>query len=151
MKKRQIQIQTDEQDQSLDLMIEYDHEDTDMVTSMTLRTTYQGKEIVAIGTEYPFEDAFSELQRRLPDNVQIRCCVACRHGNLCPAGNALGEVFCTKDVIVRTKMDAFHYTTDDDNAEQRLRHYWDVCEDFCPQDEETFTYSSYLYYLNNKK
>ena len=63
-------IQTDDMVQSLDLMIEYDHKDMDMVKSMTVRTTYQGKEIVAIGTVWPFDDAYSELQRKLPETCR---------------------------------------------------------------------------------
>ncbi len=149
--KRQLMIQTDDMVQSLDLMIEYDHKDMDMVKSMTIRTTYQGKEIVAIGTVWPFDDAYSELQRKLPENVQIKCCVACRHGNQCPYGNAPDEVYCTKDVIVRNRMDACFYTSEDDASDRRLRYFWDFCDDFCPQDEETYTYSTYLYYLKNKE
>ena len=148
--KNQLLIQVDDMVQRLDLIIEYDHEDMDMVTSMTLRTTYQRKEIVATGTVWPFDDAYSELQRKLPENVQIKCCVACRHGNQCPYGNAPDEVFCTKDVIVRNKMDACFYTSEDDEADRRSRHFSDACDDFCPQNEETFTYSTYLYFLKNK-
>ena len=148
--KRQLMIQTDDMVQSLDLTIEYDHEDMDMVNSMTIRTTYQGKEIVAIGTVWPFDDAYSELQRKLPANVRIKCCVACRHGNQCPTGNAPDEVYCTKDVIVCDKMDAFHYTVEDNEASCRLRHFGDSCDDFSPQEEEIYTYSTYLYYLKNK-
>ena len=55
--KNQLLIQVDDMVQRLDLIIEYDHEDMDMVTSMTLRTTYQRKEIVATGTVWPLDDA----------------------------------------------------------------------------------------------
>ena len=81
MINKQIQITADGKVQSLDLKIEFDKTDMDDVTSMTIKTNYQGKEIIAIGTHYPFDDAFSDLQNKLPKNVQLKCCVACRHGN----------------------------------------------------------------------
>lgn len=150
MINKQIQITADGKVQSLDLKIEFDETDMDDVTSMTIKTNYQGIEILAIGTHYPFDDAFSDLQNKLPKNVQLKCCVACRHGNQCPVGNAPNEVFCTKDVKISCKSDCFYYTEDEEERQKRSRRYWDCCDDFYPQDESNYTYSSYFDYLKNQ-
>ena len=49
MINKQIQITADGKVQSLDLKIEFDETDMDDVTSMTIKTNYQGKEIIALG------------------------------------------------------------------------------------------------------
>ena len=148
--KHTIQIIADDTVQSLDIMIGFDSDNMDNVKRMTITTNYKGKNIVAIGTHYPFDDAFADLQNKLPKNVQIKCCVACCHGNQCPVGNAPNEVFCTKDVRITCKSDCFCYTEDEGDKEKRSRRYWDCCDDFCPQDENKYTYSDYSYYLKNK-
>ena len=145
-----MKIICDNAEQILDLIISFDDDNFDKTKQMTIKTVYRGKNIVAIGTHYPFDDAFSDLQNKLPDNVQIKCCVACRHGNQCPVGNAPNEVFCTKDAVITCKSDCFDYTVDGEEREKRSRRYWDCCDDFCPQDENRYTYSTYFYYLKNK-
>ena len=150
MKKTKMTIISDNTEQSLDLFISFDNEDPYKTEQMTIKTNYQGKEIVAVGTHYPYDDAFSDLQNKLPKNIQIKCCVACCHGNQCPVGSAPNEVFCTKDVIITCKSDCFYYTEDEEECRKRSKRYWDCCDDFCPQDENKYTYSTYFYYLKNK-
>ena len=145
-----INIISDDIEQSLDLFISFDNDDEDKTSQMIIRTNYQGKDIIAIGTHYPYDDAFSDLQNKLPKNVQIKCCVACCHGNQCPVGNAPNEVFCTNDVQISSKSDCFYYTEDEFEREKRSRRYWDFCDDFCPQNESEYTYSTYFYFLKNK-
>ena len=149
MIKTKLRIISDGVEQSLDLFISFDNDDFDKTNQMTIKTNFQGEDIVAIGTHYPFDDAFADLQNKLSKNVQIKCCVACCHGNQCPVGNAPDEVFCTKDVRITCKSDCFYYTEDSGEREKRSRRYWDCCDDFCPQDNNKYTYSSYLYYLKN--
>ena len=146
--KQQIRNMADNTAQTLDQTIDIDDPDMDRAGQMTLKTVYQGQEIVAVGTCYPFQDAFADLQNKLPKNVQLVCCAACRHGNLCPVGNAPDEVYCTKDVPITCKTDLFHYTEDADEVKKRLRRYGDCCEDFRPQEENFFTYSDYQGFLN---
>ena len=102
-----MSIISDYTEQSLDLFISFDNEDADKTEQMTIKTNCYGKDIVAVGTHYPYDDAFSDLQNQLPKNVQIKCCVACCHGNQCPVGDAPCEVFCTKDVNILCKSDCF--------------------------------------------
>lgn len=147
MVNKQIQIITDDNVQNLDLLIEIEYDNMDEAKSMIIKTNYQGKEIVAVGTHCPFDDAYSNLQNKLPKNVQLKCCVACRHGNQCPVGNDPDKVFCTKDVKITSKSDLFYYTENEIERRTRLRAFSDYCDDFCPQEEDVFTYSDYLFFL----
>ncbi len=146
--KKQIRIMVDDRMESLDLTIEFDQQDIDDAGQMIIRTHYQGQDIVAVGKEYPFADAFAELQKKLPKNTQLICCVACRHGNMCPVGNAPDEVYCTKDVQITRKSDLYKYTEEPDEVRKRLRQYGDCCDDFRPQEETFYTYNDYYFYLN---
>ena len=71
MTKQKLRIQTDNTVQELDLAISFDSADEDEVTRMTIKTTFEGKEITAVGTHYPFEDAYADLQNKLPENVRL--------------------------------------------------------------------------------
>lgn len=115
---------------------------------MILLTEYQGKPISAAGIRYPFEDAFCDLQKKLPKGVLIKACVNCRHGNLCPVGDYVNEVFCTKDVEITKAKDLWQYTEDPSERAMRSRKFNDCCLDFAVQTKEYFTYSDWLEYLN---
>ena len=109
--------------------------------------TFEGKEHWGHGSDYLWIDAFADLQRQLPEGVLMKGCLTCRHGNLCPVGNAVNEVFCTKDVLITQKSDLFFYTEDDAQRAKRSRQYWDFCEDYQPQTDDFYTYNDYLYFL----
>ena len=38
---------------------------------MTIKTQFEGKEITAAGTHYPFEDAYADLQNKLGSSTLI--------------------------------------------------------------------------------
>lgn len=116
--------------------------------SILVGIEYEGKKIWGHGTDYLWADAFADLQKQLPDHVKLTCCLTCRHGNWCPAGNKPGEVFCTKDVIIKDKLDAFFYTVEDPKRDKRACDYTHVCEDFQAQTEDYYTYNDYLHFLN---
>ena len=99
------------------------------------------------GKDYLWIDAFADLQRQLPEGVLLKCCLTCRHGNLCPVGNDKNEVFCTKDVLITQKSDLYYYTEDDSEREKRSRQYCGSCEDYQPQTDDFYTYNDYLHYL----
>ena len=147
--KKQITIQTENGFQVLDLEISFDDDDMDEASIMTIKTNYQGKEIIASGNRYPWEDAYANLQKQLPENVKLICCVACRHGNGCPVGDGPDELFCTKDVSVSRKSDLFFYTEDDNERQKRSKGYTDYCNDFQPQASDFFTYNDYRFYLDD--
>ena len=63
--KKQITIQTENGFQVLDLEISFDNDNMDEASVMTIKTNYQGKEIIASGNHYPWEDAYANLQKQL--------------------------------------------------------------------------------------
>lgn len=109
---------------------------------------YDGKYYLGHGNDYLWIDAFADLQKHLPKEVELKCCLTCRYGNLCPVGNNINEVFCTKDVAISQKSDLFFYTEDETEREKRARKYCYVCEEYLPQSTEFYTYNDYLYFLN---
>ena len=119
--------------------------------SVSVGVKYNGQTVWGDGKDYLWEDAFAGLQKKLPDGVEIKCCLTCRHGNLCPVGNTPGEVFCTKDVSITQKSDLFFYTEDREQREKRARDYTDLCESYREQSDEYFTYNQYLCYLTSTR
>lgn len=109
---------------------------------------YHEKDYFGYGTDFLWIDAIADLQKKLPDGVFLKCCVACKHGNLCPVGNSANEVFCMKDIVPRKKSDLFFYTEDDSEREKRSKEYFKCCESFDAQNENYYTYNDFLYFLN---
>ena len=116
-------------------------------SSVSVGCTFEGKNYWGYGSDGLWIDAFADLQRRLPKGVLLKCCLTCKHGNLCPVGNDANEVFCTKDVSITQKSDLFFYTEDDSEREKRSRQYCGLCKDHQPQADGFYTYNDYLYYL----
>ena len=112
--------------------------------------TYAGAEYWGRGSDYLWIDAVADLQRQLPENVLLKGCLTCRHGNLSPVGNGVNEVFCTKDVLVTQKSDLYFYTEDGAERAKRSRQYFDVCEDYQPQTDDFYTYNDYLDWLQKE-
>lgn len=115
--------------------------------TVNVRCTYGGKEYWGHGSDYLGIDAFADLQRKLPTDVFLKCCLTCRHGNLCPVGNSINEVFCTKDILIEQKSDLFFCTEDTKERTKRSRQYCCLCEDFQPQSDDFYTYNDYLFFL----
>lgn len=118
--------------------------------TVNVSCTFEGKEYGGHGSDALWIDAFADLQRKLPEGVFLKGCLSCRYGNLCPVGNGVNEVFCTKDVLIRQKSDLYFYTEDATERSKRSRQYWDFCEDYQPQTEECYTYNDYWYYLQKQ-
>lgn len=70
-----------------------------------------------------------------------------KHGNLCPVGNDINELFCTKDVLITQKGDLYFYTEDDAERTKRSRQYCNLYEAYEPQTDEFYTYNDYLFFL----
>lgn len=119
--------------------------------NVSVGVTYAGEQLWGQGKDYLWIDAFADLQKKLPEGVILKCCMTCRHGNMCPYGNKTGEIFCTKDITINDKMDIcnlFDGWTVDSDIEKRLRKVTDSCADYQAQSDDFFTYNDYLYYLN---
>lgn len=153
---REVVLAAPEGDQRVSLTIVVCEEDTSSPrdgvvkgASVTASLQYNARTWCGSGRDdYLWIDAFGNLQGHLPTGSYLKCCLACRHGNLCPAGNNPEEVFCTKDVQIGKKQDLFSYTEDAAEREKRSRGYFDLCGDFCPQTEDFFTYNDFLTYCN---
>lgn len=115
--------------------------------SVSVGIKYGEKVVWGYGKDFLWVDAFADLQKKLPDNVKIQCCLTCRHGNMCPVGNKPGELFCTKDVIITQKSDLFFYTEDDAERISRSRDCTNVCEKYEEQSKDYYTYNDYLNYF----
>lgn len=115
--------------------------------SVNVCIKYEGNEVWGRGKDCLWIDAFADLQNKLPQNAKLKCCLVCKHGNMCPSGNCPDELFCTKDVVITQKSDLFFYTEDKAERDKRLRKYTDVCESFELQSENCFIYNDWLDYL----
>ena len=117
--------------------------------SVQVGCTLEGTEYWGHGSDCLWIDAFADLQRHLPEGVLLKCCLTCRHGNLCPVGNQPNAVFCTKDILITQKSDLYFCTEDDIERNKRSRQYCDLCVDYQPQADAFYTYNDYLYFLEN--
>ena len=106
------------------------------------------------GTNYLWVDTFVDLQRKLPDDVKISCCMTCQHGNMCPYGNATNELYCTKDLLIKSKMDMcnlFDSVDSIDSCARRKVFSYNCCDDFVYQSDKYYTYNDFLLLLNKEK
>ncbi len=115
--------------------------------NISIGINYEGEDYFGVGKDYLWVDAFADLQKKLPEGVSLKCCITCRHGNMCPVGNSPDELFCTKDIEIKEKSGLFYYTEDNDERAKRARSSTDVCDQYQEQSKEHFSYNDYLYYL----
>ncbi|MCI8331695.1 MAG: hypothetical protein HFE78_02580 [Clostridiales bacterium] len=146
----EITLLTPHGEQKIPLHVSCNQED-ETHPAISLCTKYKDQEIQVYGKDYLWIDAWADLQKHLPEGVILKCCLTCRHGNMCPFGNKPGEVFCTKGIEIMTKNDMcdwFDYTKNGTEIEKRSRRYADTCEDYKHQSWDFYTYNDYLYELN---
>ena len=105
---------------------------------------YQGN-----GSDYLWVDAFADLQKKLPEDVKLACCMTCQHGNMCPFGNKPNELFCTKNITANNKIDVCDLFSNPEFIKNSVS-YCDYCDKFAYQNENVYTYNDYLYYLSGK-
>ena len=139
--KRQLHLATPTGEQVVNASILCHGEDASPSVSVGIR--YGGQEFRGRGTDYFWTDAFADLQKQLPEGVTLKCCLTCRHGNMCPVGNEPDQLFCTSDVSITQKSDLYFYTEDPAQREKRSRSYTHVCGEYRPQTVEHYTYSDY--------
>jgi len=122
-----------------------DEEVADSVSEIVI--TYNGKEYRGRGIDHLWVDTFADLQCQLPSDVQIACCMTCRHGNMCPFGNEENQLFCTKGLFFNNKLDLCDRFIELNLYVERAVTVCNYCCDFIYQSEDHFTYSDYLFYL----
>ena len=101
------------------------------------------------------EIAYANLQKSLPAGVFLKCCLTCRHGNMCPYSND-DAVYFTNDYTVTSKDDVCNLIDrivkqDFGELDARQRDYGDFCESYLPQDDAHYTYNDYSYYITAHK
>ena len=130
--------------------IYYDDGDN-AVSSVQIKLTYNNILYQGNGTDCLWVDAFADLQKKLPHDIKLACCITCRHGNMCPYGNCENQLFCTKGILINSKNDMINlFDKNDPNVEKGVAST-DYCDDFIYQSDDCYTYNDYLYQLNKKK
>ena len=126
--------------------IEIEHltDSNEITVKVTAVLRYEGIEYKGFGTDWLWIDAIADLQKHLPENVKIKCCLTCRHGSLCPVGNKENEIFCVKDIVPKKKEDLFFYTEDHKQREKRSREDFFCCGDYRQQGADYFTYNDFF-------
>lgn len=117
--------------------------------------TYGNQEFRGYSKSSTPEIAYANLQKSLPAGVFLKCCLTCRHGNMCPYSND-DAVYCTKDYTVTSKEDVCNLIDrivkqDFGELDARQRDYGDFCESYLPQDDAHYTYNDYSYYITAHK
>ena len=149
--QKKITLSTPNGDSICDVNILYhDAEVYNDQSNVKVILLYDGRSIEGYGNDYFWVESFADLQKKLPDGVRLKCCLNCRHGNMCPFGNAPGKVFCTNGAIIQSKDDMISYIDDNPEWYKNERFYTDVCEDFVEQTDDYYTYNDYLYWLNKQ-
>ncbi len=150
-----IALQTPEGDIKTDMHIVYHEEDMyyngelEAAPIINIGVTYKGKEIRAHGKDHLLAKVIADIQKQLPEDVLIKCCLTCRHGNMCPFSNYAEEIFCTKDLVISSKNDVCGLFGDS-YPEHLVMKYTDACQDYKPQSNEHYTYNDYLYCFDNE-
>lgn len=110
---------------------------------------YGGVQLWGRGKEYLWEDAFANVQKKLPGGVILKCCMTCRHGNMCPYGNEPGKLYCTKDLKVDSKEGVCRLFDDHETYRifDKVKSVTDHCDEYRPQSNYHYTYNDYLYHL----
>lgn len=116
--------------------------------SVAAGVCWGGTRYLGDGTDdFLWIDAIADLQKKLPAGITIRACLTCRHGNLCPYGNAPKEVFCLKDVEVSGKMDVAALCDDPKAWESRKKSYFDCGDCWAETSDDFYTYNDFADFL----
>lgn len=133
------------------VQISYDDSEDSADSDVKIRLTYNNTQYQGTGNDYLWEDAFTDLQNKLPDNIKLACCMTCRHGNMCPYGNAEKLLFCTKGLKFSDKGDLCDLFDQTDLLEKRSVASIGFCDDFVYHSDDFYTYNDYLYRLQKMK
>lgn len=112
---------------------------------------YNKVKYCGIGSEWLWEDALADLQKKLPKDVKVLCCMTCRYGNMCPFGNEPRELYCTKKIKLDNK-NQLAELFNENKINQENKVYCDYyCSDYKEQNNSIYTYNDYLYFLNRRE
>lgn len=120
-------------------------------TNVEITITYNKEKYIGKGSNYLWEDAFANLQSKLPPNIKIVCCMTCIHGNMCPYGNMPRELYCTKHTKIKTKEELCNLFDKMNLYENNKVLCESYCKDYAHQRKDYYTYNDYLSELNKQR
>ena len=124
------------------------HKELNVGAEVVIKIEYKENTFLGTGKSREWTDAFANLQKTLPDGVNIRCCMTCKHGTLCPYGNIPDYILCSKDVVINDKDDVIDWL-DKADVEAIKKSSFGLCEQYEASNVNEYTYNDYLYYLNH--
>ncbi len=127
------------------IVITYDDSEVIANPKSEITLLYDGIEYKGNGEDYLWTDTLADLQMKLPPDVKLACCMTCRHGNMCPYGDVVNRLFCTKDIIITNKDDMINLFDQTDPFEDRAVASLGFCEDFVYQSDDYYTYNDYFF------
>ena len=136
--------------------IRYTEDEKTFYPESEITLIFDGKEYKGQGTNYLLVDTYADLQKKLPDGVKIACCMTCRHGNMCPYGTDIHQIFCTDgiEIKINSKDDMYDFCDLFTNHEWCSKHEvlaYNCCDKFVYQSDDYYTYNDFLYRLNKKQ
>jgi hypothetical protein len=124
------------------------HKELEVGAEVIIRIEYKENTYLGVGKSLEWTDAFANLQKALPDDVKVQCCMTCRHGTLCPYGNVPNYILCSKNVVINDKDDVIDWL-DKVDVKSIEKYSFGCCEKYDASNENDYTYNDYLYYLNH--
>ena len=79
------------------------HKELNDGAEVVIKIEHKENTYLGTGKNLEWTDAFANLQKALPDGVNIQCCMTCKHGTLCPYGNIPNYILCSKNVVINDK------------------------------------------------
>ena len=124
------------------------HKELNVGAEVVIKIKYKENTYIGTGKSLEWTDAFANLQKALPDGVNIQCCMTCKHGTLCPYGNIPDYILCSKKAVINNKDDVIDWL-DKVGVENIKKSSLDLCEQYDASNDKAYTYNDYLYYLNH--
>lgn len=129
----------------IEVPIWVEHRECEVGAEVTVRIEYSGEEYVGKGTELEWTDAFADLQKKLPVGGQIKSCLTCRYGTLCPYGQIPNYVLCSRSQNIKNKDDVIEWVGR--TGQDIERTAFQSCKNFKPANEKYYTYNDFLHFL----
>ena len=124
------------------------HKELSVDAEIVIKIEYNDTTYSGTGKSLEWTDAFANLQKALPSDVNIQCCMTCKHGTLCPYGNIPNYILCSKNTVINDKDDVIDWL-DKADVNSIKKSSFDCCKKYAASNENDYTYNDYLYYLNH--
>lgn len=99
---------------------------------ITVSIEHNGKTVSGRGGEYPWIDAFKDLQKNLPEGEAIKSCMTCAHASVYSFGDApwLKGIFCTKNLTDAQKNNPLFFAENENERQTLSREFLDKCDSY---------------------